>query len=70
MFLNWLKQNRQAFGLRLDLWFFAVLVLLSAGLFLTAYFLLSQSIAAKDRDIFVPNSKFIAPGTRKAAWVV
>jgi signal transduction histidine kinase len=51
MFLNWLKQKRQTFGYRLNLWFTAVLVLLSASLFLTAYFLLSQSVAAKDREV-------------------
>jgi signal transduction histidine kinase len=51
MSLNWLKRKRQTFGYRLNLWFTAVLVLLSAGLFLTAYFLLSQSIAAKDREV-------------------
>jgi signal transduction histidine kinase len=51
MFSNWLKQKRQTFGYRLNLWFTAMLVLLSAGLFLTAYFLLSQSVAAQDREI-------------------
>jgi signal transduction histidine kinase len=51
MFSNWLKQKRQTFGLRLNLWFTAVLILLSAGIFLTAYFLLSQSMAAKDREV-------------------
>jgi signal transduction histidine kinase len=48
---NWLKHKRQTFGIRLNLWFTAVLVLLSASVFLTAYFLLSQSIAAKDREV-------------------
>ena len=51
MFSNWLKQKRQTLGFRLNLWFAAVLVLLSASIFLTAYFLLSQSMAAKDREV-------------------
>ena len=51
MFSNWLRQKRQTFGYRLNLWFTAVLVFLSAGLFLTAYFLLSQSITSKDREV-------------------
>jgi signal transduction histidine kinase len=51
MFLNWLKQKRQTFAYRLNLWFTAVLVLLSAILFITAYFLLSHSVAAQDREV-------------------
>jgi signal transduction histidine kinase len=51
MFSNWLKTKRHALGFRLSLWFTAVLVLLSTGVFLTAYFLLSQSISAKDHEV-------------------
>jgi signal transduction histidine kinase len=51
MFSSWFRQKRQTFGYRLNLWFTAVLVLLSASLFLTAYFLLSQSVAEKDREV-------------------
>jgi signal transduction histidine kinase len=51
MFSSWLKQKRRTFGYRLNLWFIAVLVLLSTIVFLTAYLILSQSIAAKDREV-------------------
>lgn len=51
MSLNWFRQKRETFGFRLNLWFTAVLVLLSAILFLTAYFLLSRSVAAQDREV-------------------
>ncbi|HEX4056098.1 MAG TPA: HAMP domain-containing sensor histidine kinase [Tepidisphaeraceae bacterium] len=51
MFSNWHRDKRRTFGFRLNLWFAAVLVLLSTTVFLTGYFLLSQSIAAKDREV-------------------
>jgi signal transduction histidine kinase len=51
MFLSWLNQKRQTFTYRLNLWFTFILVFLSASIFLTAYFLLFQTVARTDREV-------------------
>src|SRR5262245_55477467 len=38
-------------GLRLNAWFAAVLVLISAAIFLVAYYLVSRAILEKDREV-------------------
>jgi signal transduction histidine kinase len=48
---NWFRSRRHAFGVRLNLWFAGMLVVLCVVIFLTGYLLLSQSVASSDREI-------------------
>jgi signal transduction histidine kinase len=50
---SWIKSKVRAFGLRLNLWFGGMLVALCVFIFLTGYLLLSQAVAAGDREIIL-----------------
>ena len=45
------NKHRRSFAFRLNLWFAATLTALALALFFAAYFLLSASIAQKDREV-------------------
>lgn len=48
-----LERTRRGFGLRLNLWFAAVVTGVSLAVFLVAYYLLASSIRQKDREVIL-----------------